>query len=99
VDKLHGGFILTYCSPELLADPGRDQSPYALDPLQVPQFMVGPVLVAWLMSESGNVVGMVMEDHIGSDELQVLRVPLSLTAVSAQTLIGLTFLLISIDRS
>jgi hypothetical protein len=51
------------------------------------------------MSESGNVVGMVMEDHIDSDELQVLKVPPSLTAVSAQTLIGPTFVLTSIDRS
>ncbi|CEL54642.1 hypothetical protein RSOLAG1IB_11732 [Rhizoctonia solani AG-1 IB] len=70
-------------STELLADPQRDQLTYALDPLQVPQFIVGPVLVASLVSESGNVVGMVIEDHIDSDELQVLRVPLSLTAILA----------------
>ncbi|CEL54647.1 hypothetical protein RSOLAG1IB_11737 [Rhizoctonia solani AG-1 IB] len=32
--------------------------------------MVGRVLAAWLMSESGNAVVMVMEDHIDNDELQ-----------------------------
>jgi hypothetical protein len=69
-----------------------------LDPLQVPELMVGRGLLTWLMSESGRVVGIVKEDYVDGDELEVLEVKLSLTPVSSQILIGRTFVLTSIDR-
>lgn len=69
-------------SPELLADPRTDHSVYALDPLQVPELMVGRGLLTWLMSESGRVVGTVKEDYVDGEDVEVLEVRLSLTPVS-----------------
>ncbi|CCO34681.1 hypothetical protein BN14_08787 [Rhizoctonia solani AG-1 IB] len=74
---------LCRASPELLADPRTDHSVYALDPLQVPELMVGRGLLTWLMSESGRVVGIVKEDYVDGDELEVLEVKLSLTPTVA----------------
>ncbi|KAG8729595.1 hypothetical protein FRC11_008411, partial [Ceratobasidium sp. 423] len=70
-------------SPELLADPRTDHSVYALDPLQVPELMVGRGLLTWLMSESGRVVGVVKEDYVDGEEMEVLEVRLSLTPTVA----------------
>jgi hypothetical protein len=86
------------CSPESLADPSRDQSVYASDPLQVPELMVGRVLLTWPISKLGNAVGKVKKDCMASDDLEVPQVKLSLTTVSAQTLIGPRSVLTSIDR-
>ncbi|CAE6461579.1 unnamed protein product, partial [Rhizoctonia solani] len=74
---------LCRASPELLADPRADHSVYALDPLQVPELMVGRGLLTWLMSESGRVVGTVKEDYVDGEELEVLEVRLSLTPTVA----------------
>ncbi|CCO34878.1 hypothetical protein RSOLAG1IB_11895 [Rhizoctonia solani AG-1 IB] len=60
-------------STKLLADPQRDQLTYALDPLQVPQFMVGPVLVAWLMSKSGNVSPALVDHYLSSLTTAILH--------------------------
>ncbi|CCO37570.1 hypothetical protein BN14_11726 [Rhizoctonia solani AG-1 IB] len=72
-----------YCSPESLADPSRDQSAYALDPLQVPELMDGRVLLTWPVSKLGNAVGKVKKDCIDGDDLEVPQVKLSLTATVA----------------
>ncbi|KAJ1300016.1 hypothetical protein OPQ81_011850 [Rhizoctonia solani] len=74
---------LCSASPELLADPRTDHSVYALDPLQVPELMVGRGLLTWLMSESGRVVGIVKEDYVDGEEMEVLEVRLSLTPTVA----------------
>ncbi|KAH7329758.1 hypothetical protein B0J17DRAFT_206560 [Rhizoctonia solani] len=70
---------LCSASPELLADPRTDHSVYALDPLQIPELMVGRGLLTWLMSESSRIVGVVKEDYVDGDEMEVLEVRLSLT--------------------
>ncbi|CCO35791.1 hypothetical protein BN14_09911 [Rhizoctonia solani AG-1 IB] len=72
-----------YCNPESLAHPSRDQSAYALDPLQVPELMVGRVLLTWHASKLGNAVGKVKKDCIDGDDLEVPQVKLSLTATVA----------------
>ncbi|KAB5588796.1 hypothetical protein CTheo_7759 [Ceratobasidium theobromae] len=74
---------LCTASPELLADPRTDHSVYALDPLQVPELMVGRGLLTWLMSESGRVVGTVKEDYVDGEDVEVLEVRLSLTPTVA----------------
>ncbi|KAF8725292.1 hypothetical protein RHS02_08240, partial [Rhizoctonia solani] len=74
---------LCRASPELLADPRTDHSVYALDPLQVPELMVGRGLLTWLMSESSRVVGVVKEDYVDGEEMEVLEVKLSLTPTVA----------------
>ncbi|CAE6447434.1 unnamed protein product [Rhizoctonia solani] len=45
--------------------------------------MVGRGLLTWPMSESGRVVGMVKEDYVDGEELEVLEVRLSLTPTVA----------------
>ncbi|EUC61815.1 hypothetical protein RSOL_407640 [Rhizoctonia solani AG-3 Rhs1AP] len=74
---------LCSASPELLADPRTDHSVYALDPLQVPELMVGRGLLTWLMSELGRVVGVIREDYVDGEEMEVLEVRLSLTPTVA----------------